>query len=113
MCILFLYGSRYSCQILMEVEFFMDRFSKKTQTPNFMKIFPLGTELFDADGQTDRHAEGNVRFLVFFERSWKSSGTLPKALRRISHSPQTNGRTETQISPLPLATTFLPRLIIH
>jgi hypothetical protein len=31
---------------------FLDRFSKK-KTSNFMKICPIETELFNADGQTD------------------------------------------------------------
>jgi len=44
-----------------------DRFSKKnTQMPNFMKIRPLGCELFHADGRTDGqrhwHDEANSRF---------------------------------------------------
>ena len=44
---------------------FLDRFSKNTQIPNFMKIRPVRTELFNSDrgtegwteGQTDRHGE--------------------------------------------------------
>ena len=31
----------------------MDRFSKNTQIPNFMKIRPVAAELFHPDGQTD------------------------------------------------------------
>jgi hypothetical protein len=31
---------------------FLDKFSKDTQISNFMKIPPMGTELFHADGQT-------------------------------------------------------------
>ena len=38
----------------------MDRFSKKFS--NFMKICPVGAELFLADGETDRHDEANSRF---------------------------------------------------
>jgi hypothetical protein len=41
----------------MKLEF-SRHFSKNTQIPNFMKIRPAGTELFHADGQTDRHDEG-------------------------------------------------------
>ena len=35
------------------------RFSKNTQIPNFMNICQLGTELFHADGWTERQT--NVR----------------------------------------------------
>jgi hypothetical protein len=31
----------------------LNTFSKSSQIPNFMKIRPLGAELFHADGQTD------------------------------------------------------------
>jgi hypothetical protein len=34
-----------------------------------MKIRPVGAELFNADGQTDRHDEANSRFLQFCERA--------------------------------------------
>ena len=33
---------------------FLNRFSKNTQIPNFMKIRPAGAELSHADGWTDR-----------------------------------------------------------
>ena len=40
----------------------MEKFSKNTPISNFMKIRPVGAELFHADGQTDRHDEANNRF---------------------------------------------------
>jgi hypothetical protein len=43
---------RYSCTILMNLEFFI-RFSKNTETSNFMKIRWMGAELFHAARQTD------------------------------------------------------------
>ena len=36
---------------------FLDRFLKTTQLSNFMKIRPVGPDLFHADGQTDRYDE--------------------------------------------------------
>jgi len=38
---------------------FLDRFSKKKYSyiPNFTKSRPVGTELFDTDGQTDRRTD--------------------------------------------------------
>jgi len=43
-----------------------DTFSKNTQISNFMKIRPVGAELFQADrgtnGELDRHDEANSHF---------------------------------------------------
>ena len=33
--------------------YFLNTFSKSSQIPNFVKIRPVGTELFHADGETD------------------------------------------------------------
>jgi hypothetical protein len=55
-------------RILMKLKVF-DRFSKNTQVSNFMKIRPVGTELFYAYRQTDRHDEANSRSSQFCERS--------------------------------------------
>jgi hypothetical protein len=46
-------STRYSCQILMKLEFSRQIFEKNFQIWNFMKIRPVGAELFHADGQTD------------------------------------------------------------
>ena len=42
----------YSCQILIKLEF-PGQIKKNIQLSNFMKIRPVGGELFHADGQTD------------------------------------------------------------
>jgi hypothetical protein len=36
---------------------FLDIFSKNTQISNFLKIRPMGAELFHADGRTDGHTD--------------------------------------------------------
>jgi hypothetical protein len=48
----FMWSTRYSCPVLMKL-YFLDKFSKNNQISNFIKIRPLGTELFRADGQKD------------------------------------------------------------
>ena len=48
---------------------FLDRFSKDTYVQNFIKMRPVGADLFRTDGRkegrTDRHAEANIRFSQF------------------------------------------------
>jgi hypothetical protein len=39
----------------------------------FMKIRPVGAELFHTDRRTDRHAQVNTRFLQFSERAYERS----------------------------------------
>ena len=41
---------------------FLDRYSKNAQISKFVKIRPVGAELFQAHGRTDRHDEANSRF---------------------------------------------------
>ena len=36
----------------MKLDFFLDKFCKNIQISNFVKIRPVGAELFHADGQT-------------------------------------------------------------
>jgi len=49
----------------MKLEFSRQIFEKCS---NFINICPLGAELFHADRRTDRHEEGNSRFLQNCER---------------------------------------------
>jgi len=61
---------RYLCKvpvillIFQPKVYFLDRFSKNTQIQNFMKIRPMGVELFHVDGQTvkqtDRQTDGQT-----------------------------------------------------
>jgi len=46
----FIQSTRYSCHILINPHIFRQ---KKPQTSNFIKIRPVGTELFHADKHTD------------------------------------------------------------
>jgi hypothetical protein len=46
----------------MELEFFPTDFRKKAQISSFIKIRPVGVELFHADGQTGGHDEANSCF---------------------------------------------------
>jgi hypothetical protein len=53
--------------------YFLNRFSKNTQTSDSMKICPVGAELFHAGGRTDvqneRYEEANSHFTQFIERN--------------------------------------------
>jgi len=64
-------STRYSYQILMKLEFFLDIFSKNHQISHFVKICSVGAELLNTDRQTDRHDEVNSRLWQFCERACK------------------------------------------
>jgi len=51
--------------------YFLYRFSKNNKIKNFMKIRPVGAEMFHADGRTDMYDEANSRFTQFCESSYK------------------------------------------
>jgi len=46
-------------------------FREIIQKSNFMKIHPMGVQLFHANGWTDRHDEANSRFSSFCESALK------------------------------------------
>jgi intracellular septation protein A len=50
----FTYSTRYSCQILIKLEFSHQNFGKNTQITIFMKIGSLQADLFHADVRKDR-----------------------------------------------------------
>jgi len=49
----------------MKPEFYQQIFEKKFQISNFMKIRVVESELFHAEGQTDRHDEANSHYSPF------------------------------------------------
>jgi len=53
---------------------FLDRFPKNTQVSNFIKIRPVGSELFHACGRTDKHDEANSHFSNFAKASKSVKG---------------------------------------
>ena len=52
----------------MKIEF-SRQFCKNLQISNFMKIRPVGAELFHAERQSDGQDEANSRFSQFCERA--------------------------------------------
>ena len=54
--------SDFNKNSIFSTEFF---FFANIQISNFMKIRPVGAELFHTDGQTDRHDEANSRISEF------------------------------------------------
>ena len=55
----FMSGACFSCHILMKLEFSGQILEKNIPISNFMKNHPMSADLFNADGRTDRHDEGN------------------------------------------------------
>jgi hypothetical protein len=56
------HSNRYSCQILVELEFYGQILQKYSNT-NFTKIRPVGAEFSHADRQKDKH-EGKLPAIV-------------------------------------------------
>ena len=69
--LIFVESTHYFCQILMKLEFSRQIFKKMLKYQIFMKIHPVGAELFCADSQ--RRDETNSRFSQFCERAYKAS----------------------------------------
>ena len=69
MCI----GFHVKCPLFLSDFNFLDGFAKNPRVPNFMKIRPVGAELFHADGQTrgQIHGEANILFSQICERARK------------------------------------------
>ena len=75
----FMYSTRYSCQILMKLNF-LNRFSKNTQIQSFMRnpssgsrVFPCGQTDGKANRQADRYDEAYSRFSQFLRTRRETS----------------------------------------
>jgi hypothetical protein len=64
----FAWSTCHSCRILIKLRFF-NRCSRKAQIPNFVKLHPVGAELFHADegtdGRTDRQTDMTKLIVAF------------------------------------------------
>jgi hypothetical protein len=61
-------STRYSLLVKIKLNFnILHRFSENIQISNFMKIRPVGAELFHTDGRTDTQDEANSTFSQFWE----------------------------------------------
>jgi hypothetical protein len=49
----YMHGTRYFCRILIKLEIFFNRLSKKSQISNLIKIRPVGGDVFHADRRKD------------------------------------------------------------
>jgi hypothetical protein len=50
---------------------FLDKFFENAQVPKLIKILPVGTHMFHADGRTGRHDKANSRFSKICESAYK------------------------------------------
>jgi hypothetical protein len=66
-----------------ETWIFSTDFRKNLHIPNFMKIRPVGAEMFHADGRTDRQDEANGRFVAILRTRLKRTFSL--VLTHTSH----------------------------
>jgi hypothetical protein len=66
-------NTRYSFRILERNLSFLDRYSTKGQRSSFIKMRPVGTELFLANGQTDRRTDGKTERLIVTFRNYANA----------------------------------------
>ena len=86
-------------QILVELEFIDRFFLKRALISNFIKILPLGVELYHADEHTDRH-EVNNHFSQFVNspKNWQLVTLFAKAfLKSWKNSPGTESETNSYV----------------
>ena len=57
---------------------FLNKFSKNPQISDFIKILPVGAEMFNDDGRTDRHNDAYTRISEFCD--------LAKKILRSAHT---------------------------
>ena len=100
----------YSFRILINLNF-LDRHSEKAQGSNFIKIRPVGAELFHAVGQIDRHTAGHDEASSRFP----NFANVPKNANRnrrnnntMKHSSSSSGSTTSIIECFGLPNDFFP-----
>ena len=63
----------YKGDLYLYLIYLLYRSWKNTLISNFIKIRPVGTELFHADRRTDRHGEANSGFWQILRKSLKTA----------------------------------------
>ena len=91
--LVFVWSTRYSCHILVNLNIFPQIFANSTNL-NFFKNSSSGNRVGPyglTDGHRDRHNEANSRFPQFCERAWKSVGLIafkPRDFFTVRYQPQ-------------------------
>jgi hypothetical protein len=65
-------GLHVKCTLLSDLNvilFFIEEFSKNSQTSKAMKVRLVGADLFHADRRTNTHVGANSTFSLFFQRA--------------------------------------------
>ena len=77
-----MYTNLYCCRILRKLEFSLESRKKKNiQKPNFIKIPPVGAELFHANRWTGGRTDGDVTKLIVAFRKFENANKKKKEIQ--------------------------------